>query len=61
MKKKLFFVQILGVEKLFKFVLKSAGEIFLSGLRGANFFFKRVSDRFFGSFFAFFKPFFVST
>ena len=33
--KKLFFVQILGGEKLLKFVEKSAGEIFLSGLRGA--------------------------
>ena len=35
--KKTFFVQILGGEKLFKFV-ESAGEIFLSGLRGAKIF-----------------------
>ena len=37
MKKKLIFVQILGGEKLFK-ILRSAGEIFLSGLRGAKYF-----------------------
>ena len=35
--KKLYFVQILGGEKLLK-LLKSAGEIFLSGLRGAKHF-----------------------
>ena len=35
MKKKLVFVQILGGEKLLKFV-ENAGEIFLSGLRGAK-------------------------
>ena len=34
-KKNFFFAQILGGEKLLKFV-ESAGEIFLSGLRGAN-------------------------
>ena len=39
--KKLFFVQILGGEKLLKFV-ESAGEIFLSGLRGA----KNISNTF---------------
>ena len=58
-KKKLFFVQILGGEKLLKFVENCAGEIYLGGLRGA----KNVQSRFksfFGSFFAFFKPFFVS-
>ena len=44
-KKNLFFVQSLGGEKLLKFV-EGAGEIFLSGLRGANIFFGRVSDRF---------------
>ena len=39
MKKKLFFfVQILGGEKLLKLLLKSAGEIFSSGLRGAKHF-----------------------
>ena len=57
-KKKLFFVQILGGEKLLKFV-ESAGEIFLSGLRGA----KTFSNTFrivFRIFFAFFKSFFVS-
>ena len=37
MKKKTFFVQILGGEILLKFV-ESAGEIFLSGLRGAKIF-----------------------
>ena len=45
-------------EKLLKFVEKSAGEIFLSGLRGAKMFQTRFGS-FFGSFFAFFKPFFV--
>ena len=35
--KKPFFAQILGGEKLLKFV-ESAGEIFLSGLRGAKHF-----------------------
>ena len=44
--KKNFFVLILGGEKLLNVLLKSAGEIFLSGLRGAKFFFKHVSDRF---------------
>ena len=54
--KKLFFVQILGGEKLLEFVEKS-GEIFLSGLRGAKTFsnafriifsdpFSRFSNRF---------------
>ena len=38
-------VQILGGEKLLKF-LKSAGEIFLSGLRGAKHFSDRFSDHF---------------
>ena len=51
-KKKLFFVQILGGEKLLKFVEKSlsAGEIFLSGLRGAkkNSVAFRMVFRFFG-------------
>ena len=56
--KKLFFVQILGGEKLLN-LLKSAGEIFLSGLRGALKFQTRFGS-FFGSVFAFFKPFFVS-
>ena len=53
--KKLIFVQILGGEKL----LKSAGEIFLSGLRGAKQFFKHVSDRF-SDLFSLFQTFFVS-
>ena len=51
MQKKLFFVQILGGEKLLKSV-ESAGEKLLSGLRGAKFFQKR-----FGSFFGFFRAF----
>ena len=38
---------------------KSAGEIFLSGLRGLNIFRSRFGS-FFGSFFTLFKPFFVS-
>ena len=54
--KKLFLVQILGGEKLLKFV-ESAGEKLLSGLRGAK---KTRFGSFFGSFFAFFKPLFVS-
>ena len=41
-KRKTFFVQILGGEKLLKNLLKSAGELFLSGLRGA----KNVSNAF---------------
>ena len=45
--------------KNFENLLKSAGEIFLSGLRGANFF-QTGFGSFFESFFAFFKPFFVS-
>ena len=36
--KTLFFVHMLGGEKPFKISLKSASEIFLGGLRGANFF-----------------------
>ena len=44
-KNKLFFVQILGGEKLLKFVEKCRWNI-LSGLRGAKNFFKHVSDRF---------------
>ena len=52
--KKLFFVQILGGEKLLKFgEVKSAGEIFLSGLRGAKNFsntFRIVFRIFFGVF-----------
>ena len=50
MKKRLFFVQILGGEKVLEFVEKCAGEIFLSGLRGPNFFQTRFGS-FFGSFF----------
>ena len=51
MKKKLFFVHILGGEKLLKSV-ESAGVIFLSGLRGLKIFQTRFGS-FFGSFFAF--------
>ena len=55
-KRNFFFVQILGGEKLLNFLLKSAGEIFLSGLRGAKYF----SNAFrivFGSFLRFSKCF----
>ena len=43
--------------KNFENVLTSAGEIFFSGLRGANNFFKRVSDRFSDPFSRFSNPF----
>ena len=44
--KKLFFLCNFWAVQNFLNLLKSAGEIFLSGLRGAKHFFKRVSDRF---------------
>ena len=52
MKKKLFFVQILGGEKLLKLV-ESAGEFFLSSLRGA----KHFSNTFRIAFRIFFRVF----
>ena len=57
-KKNIFLCKFWAV-KNFQNLLKSAGEIFLSGLRGA----KHFSNTFrivFRIFFAFFKPFFVS-
>ena len=46
--------------KNFYNLLKSAGELFLSGLRGTNIFVRSRLGSFFGSFFAFSKPFSVS-
>ena len=57
--KKLFFVQILGGEKLLKFGETWAVKNVLVGLRGLNIFQSRFGS-FFGSFFAFFKPSFAS-
>ena len=55
--KKHFFVQIFGGEKLLKFV-EVPVKVFLSGLRGANFFFRSRFGSFFGSFFRVFQTVF---